>query len=299
MDENLLYKFKELNPKFADELGELSTKSKNKFLKKLNNEKQEKNFLSIISEFKFCQLLELEGIEYSYEPKIGNKTPDFLIRPAIGQTIYFDVKRFNTSDSDSNNRRKLHELCKKLKTIKKPYYIQVDHVSDKINSSIDEVFSKAKNWITNENRKKDDSCILNAELKIKIVKVDGIKDHVLYLFRGNNPKIHIAKPKSDILDKLKVYQKDIIDNDIPFFVAIDLTFGTLRDPFDYWFQFLGGYSMEDPTGIESFMLGEFYWNNELNSLAGLLIRYNNEFYWLNNPRNKTNIDFKNVKFGYK
>lgn len=299
MNNDLLDRFIDSNPRFNDDLNQLSDQSKEKFLRKFKKEKQEKNFLSTISEFRFCQFIESEGFEYAYEPKIGEKTPDFLFKIKNEKTIYFDVKRFNTSDFDSTNRRKLYEFCEKLKSIQKPYYIQVEHISDKIESNIDEAFFKAEKWILDETRRKNDFYILNPDLKIEIIKTDGIKDNVLYLFSGNNPKIHISKPKSDIIAKLQTYQNEIINKGIPFFVAIDLTFDTLKDPFDYWLQFLGGSSMDISTGAESFRLGEFYKNEELNSLAGLLIRYNNEFYWVNNPRNKTNIDFKNVKFEYK
>jgi len=299
MNKYLLNSFINSNPGFDCELNKLSIHSKKKFKKKLKEEKDEINFLSTISEFRFCQFIETERFEYTYEPKIEKKTPDFLIKTENNETIYFDVKRFNTSDFESTNRRKLYQFCEKLKSIKKPYYLKIEHISDKIEFNIDEAFSKAKKWIIDKSRKKNDSYIINTDLKIEIVKTDGIKDHVLYLFSGNNPKIHTSKPKSNIIDKIRTYQNEIINKGTPFFVAIDLTFNTLKDPSDYWLQFLGGSLIDISTGTESFRLGEFYDDNELNGLAGLLIRYNNEFYWLNNPRNKTDIDFKNVYTEYK
>lgn len=299
MNKDLLNRFIDSNPKFNTDLNQLSNQSKEKFLRKLKKEKQEKNFLSIISEFRFCQFIESEGFECTYEPKIGGKTPDFRIRTRNEKTIYFDVKRFNTSDIDSNNNRKLHEFCEKLKSIKKPYYIQVKQVSDKIDSNIDVAFYKAREWIIDDTRKKDDFYILSPDFKIKIKKTDGINDSVLCTIIINKPRIHIKKPISDILDKVKTYQNEIINKEIPFFVAIDLTTDTLKNPFDYWLQFLGRSSMDISAGVESFRLGEFYNNKELNGLVGLLIRYNYEFYWINNPRNKTKIDFKNAKFKYK
>ena len=295
MEKSLLDKFIELHPDFSLDLEGLSKKSKEKFRRKLSREKQECNFLSTISEFRFCQFLENEGLEYEFEPKIEKKRPDFLIKTKNSETIYFDVKRFNTSELDSYNRRKLYEFCEKLKTIQRSFYVQVDQVSKNINLDIENAFVEAYGWILCDERKKDDILMINNELKIEIVKVDGIKPHVLYLFSGNNSNIHIAKPKTDVLTKLNNYKEEIIGKDIPFFVGIDLTFDTLITPCDYWLLFLGGSCMDSSTGTESFILGEFYNGRQLDYLTGLLIRYNNEFFWLKNPRNKTLIDFKNVK----
>jgi hypothetical protein len=121
---------------------------------------------------------------------------------------------------------------------------------------------------------------------------------VLYSYSGENPKIHVSKPASDILSKIRTYQEVIIDSGFPFFVGIDLTFDTLKDPEDYWVQFLGGSCMNIDTAVESFQLGEFYVNSEFDGLTGLLIRYNNQFYWLNNPRNTNQIKFRNAKTEY-
>lgn len=56
--------------------------------------------------------------------------------------------------------------------------------------------------------------------------------------------------------------------------------------------------MNIDTKVESFQLGEFYDNSEFDGLTGLLIRYNNQFYWLNNPRNSNQIEFRTAKSTY-
>jgi len=86
-----------------------------------------------------------------------------------------------------------------------------------------------------------------------------------------------------------------MDKGIPFFIAIHLTVDTLKSPWDYWIFFLGGTYESIDTGEVSFQLGEFYQNQELDNLIGLLIYYNEQFYWLKNPRCKTRLEFKNVK----
>ena len=133
------------------------------------------------------------------------------------------------------------------------------------------------------------------QIEVYIHSIDGNADHILYFFSPFEPKIHPSKIKTDILQKLLRYKESIIEKEFPFFVGIDLRFNTLRDPIDYWQFFLSGSCEDIDTRTESFLLGEFYKNNALNGLTGLLLKYNQKFYWLKNPRNKFNIKFKKVE----
>lgn len=298
MKQSLLDRYIELHPNFKMDLETLSSENRIKFERKLKKESQKDNFLSTISEFRFCQFLEKESFEYEFEPKFGSKRPDFLFKTHKDETVYFDVKRFNVSDFDKRNQRMLYELCTRLKTIKKPYYLHVDQLAIELNFDINKAFIEIEKWILNNDLNEGDYYTYQDELKIEIEKTDGIKDHVLYMYSSENPKIHVNKPMTDIISKISSYQDSIIKNGFPFFVAIDLTYDTLKDPSDYWLQFLGGSCMDITSWSESFRLGAFYNNSLLNSLVGLLIRYNNQFYWLNNPRNQVELRFEHVKNNY-
>ncbi|MBU2996273.1 hypothetical protein KO500_07495 [Cellulophaga baltica] len=294
MEQTLLEKYIGLHPDFNSELESLSGKNKEKFIRFFKNEKQEANFLSLLSEFRFAQFLERESFIYEYEPTIGLKTPDFAFELTTKDLVYFDVKRFNISDLDKANDRKLYDLVERLKTIEKPYHVHLEQIEKELDFDLEITFEVIRKWLLQNTLNEGDSFNYENLFSMEIGIANEIKNHVLFSYSCKNPKIHISKLASDVLSKVRTYQRDIIDNGFPFFVGIDLTIDTLKDPVDYWIQFLGGSSMNTDTGIES-----FYTNSEFDGLTGLLIKYYNQFYWLNNPKNNRQIKFQNAKIKYK
>jgi hypothetical protein len=298
MKQSLLEEYLESHPDFISEMEQLSKTNKEKFIRNFKKEKDKTNFLSRISELRFAEFLVRESIDYEYEPIIEGKTPDFKFNLLTNSSTYFDVKRFNISDFDKLNDRKLYDLAERLKTIQKPYYVHIEQIKKKLEFDLDLAFNVIEKWILDKALKEGDAFNYENQFNIEVTKTNGIKDYVLYSYSGENPKINLNKPASDILSKIRTYQQVIIDKGLPFFVGIDLTFDTLKDPHDYCVQFLGGSCMNIDTKVESFQLGEFYDNSEFDGLTGLLIRYNNQFYWLNNPRNINQIEFRTAKSTY-
>lgn len=298
MKQSLLEEYLESHPDFSLEMEQLSETNRQKFIREFKKEKDKTNFLSRISELRFAEFLEGESIDYEYEPIIEGKTPDFKLNLTTNSSVYFDVKRFNISDFDKLNDRKIYDLAERLKTIQKPYYVHIEQIKKKLEFDLDLAFNVIEKWIIEKVLQKGDAFNYENQFNIEVTKTNGIKDYVLYSYSGENPKISQNKPASDILSKLRTYEQIIIDKGLPFFVGIDLTFDTLKDPHDYWVQFLGCYCMNIDTNEESFQLGEFYDNSEFNGLTGLLIRYSNKFYWLNNPRNSNQIEFRTSKSTY-
>jgi hypothetical protein len=299
MKQRLLDRFIESHPDFRSELEQLSDKNREKFIRNFKVESQEENFLSTLSEFRFAQFLERELVDYEYEPTIGQKKPDFVFKLTNNELVYFDVKRFNVSDFDKRNDKILYELAELLKTIKKPYYLHIEQIKKELSFDLQSTFLGVEKWILQNDLREGNSYNYKDMFRIEISKTNGIKNHVLYSYRGKNPTIHANKPVSDILSKIRTYQKVIIDYGFPFFVGIDLTIDTLKDPLDYWIQFCGASCIDIDTEIESFQLGEFYTNPELDGLTGLMIRFNNQFYWLKNPRSTKQLEFQNIKTKYK
>ena len=119
--------------------------------------------------------------------------------------------------------------------------------------------------------------------------------HVLYAYSSPHPKVPAVKIKEDIVRKIDSYKETIIDKGFPFIIGIDLTLDTMKDPEDYWLFFHSGSCENIDTNIVSTYLGEFYIDNRLNGLTGILIQYCDTIYWLKNPRNKFSIDFENAK----
>lgn len=298
MKQSLFEKYLVSNPDFISELEQLSNTSKEIFIREFKKEKDETNFLSRISELKFAQFLEKESIIYEYEPTIERKTPDFKAVLKSGGFVYFDVKRFNVSDFDKKNDKKLYYLAERFKTIKKPYYVDLQPIAKELKFDVDVAFNEIEKWILQNTLKEGDSYNYTNQLNIEVTNTKGIKDYILYSYSFENPKIHPCKPVSDIVSKLRKYQEVIIDRGFQFFVGLDLTFDTLINPTDYWIQFLGASCINIDTKVETFQLGDFYTNSEFDGLTGLLIRYNSQFYWLNNPRNNRHIKFQHAKTKY-
>ena len=211
---------------------------------------------------------------------------------------YFDVKRFNISDFDKQNDRKLRDLAERLKTIAKPYYVHLEQIEKELKFDLDIAFSVIEKWILQNILKEGDDYNYKNQFNVEITKTKGIKNYVLYSYSGENPKIHPRKLVSDVLSKIISYQEVIIDRGFPFFVGIDLTLDTLKNPTDYWIQFLGGSCVNIDKKVDPFQLGEFYADSRFDGITGLLIRFNNEFYWLDNPKNNNQIKFQNARTGY-
>lgn len=296
MKKTLLEKHLERHPDFISKIEQFSEANKAKFLRGFKKEKDQTNFFSRVSELKFAEFLVRESINFEYEPTIEDKTPDFKIHLPNNRPVFFDVKRFNISDSDKLNHNKLYDLAKGLKTIQKSYTVLITQTKRELNFDLDLTINSIEKWILHNTLKKGDVFNYENKFNVVITKTDGNTDHLICFLNPENPKINQKKSADDILTKLKAYQEVIIANGYPFFVGIDLTYKTLKDPNDYWVEFLGGSCFHTESNLESFKLGKFYNQSEFDGLTGLLIRYNNQFYWLNNPRNSNHVNFKTTSF---
>jgi hypothetical protein len=285
----LLEKFYDNNKKFKHEIESLIEPFKSLFLKKLRNEKNEMNFLSTISEFRFTQFFLSNNFDLAYEPKLNGKTPDFIINDF---SAICEVKKFNISEFDQNNSDRLYELFKKIGTLESEIYVAIEQLSPCLEFHTDTVVNEFSNWLISAKRNNRENFIYQNQIKLEILKVDTGHPKILTMISPENPKIHPFKIESDILEKLNKYEE--LSKKQPLIICVDLPFVTLRDPLDYWLKFLGGSILFIDSNIQAFFLGEFYENMKYNSLSGILIRYNLKFYWLKNPRSEFNIPFQNV-----
>lgn len=288
----LLEKFCDSNEKFKDEIFSLIEPFKSRFLKKLSNEKDKTNFLSTISEFRFTQFFLENNFDIAYEPKINGKTPDFLINDF---SAICEVKKFNISEFDQNNSDRLYELFKAIGKLESEINVAIHQLTRCLDFHTESVINEFSNWLNYTKRNIRENFIYQNQIKLEILKVETGHPKILSMISPENPKIHPLKIESDILEKL--YKYEGISKKQPFIICVDLQFDTLRDPHDYWLKFLGGSCIDIDTNVESFLLGEFYENTNYNSLSGILIRYNLNFYWIKNPRNEYHIPFQKVFYG--
>lgn len=277
------------NPKFEDQLNSIEPVLSKKIWAKLSKETNKTNFTSTISEFRFAHFFNHEKLNPVYEPKIGTQTPDFQV--TINKTNCFcDVKKFNLSESDQQNRSLLNNLLSRLKSIEPNTYVSLNQLDLGLDFNIESAVSEISDWL--KNAKLGDIYILDSQIKIEIIKSRTNSDHILSTSNPSNPIINESKIKSIIIEKLNRYESIAKTN--PFFICIDQTFTTLREPHDYLIKFLGGSCENIDTGAECFQLGDYYNDSKLNLLAGILLLYNTEYYWLPNPRCIFKIDFPNT-----
>ncbi|MFB0947869.1 MAG: hypothetical protein QMB24_17250 [Spirosomataceae bacterium] len=151
--------------------------------------------------------MERESFNYEYEPTVGQKRPDFTFELTDKNFVYFDVKRFNISDFDKRNNQKLYDLAERLKTIEKPYFVHLEQIEKELDFDLDVTFKVIEKWFLQNTLKEGESFNYKNLLSIEIIKTKGIKDYVLYSYSGENPKIHVSKPASDILSKIKTDSK--------------------------------------------------------------------------------------------
>jgi hypothetical protein len=79
----MLNEYCDCNPNFLQELNSLPEKYRKKFIQKFSDEKNEIEFLSKISEFRFVQFFVEKGFDFDYEPLIYDKTPDLKIKKGV------------------------------------------------------------------------------------------------------------------------------------------------------------------------------------------------------------------------
>lgn len=283
------------NPNFSSLISELTDNNlKRKFLRNFKKEKNEVNFFSHISELKFAVFLTREGLIFEHEPKIQGKTPDFLIHTDNKINLICDVKRFNISTQDESDKKIIRALTNKLKNIKIRKYILITQLKRGLTFDLESLFNTIHSKLLNKELEKKGDCYNhNNELEISIlIENEGINNNLLCLTHWLNPSVNLIKLKSIVREKINSYS-GILNNNSSFFIGIDLTFSTQLDPSDYW-KIFNGYSAIEPNGQKSFDLGEFYTNYDFKNLSGILILFNENFYWLENKTRAGKIRFLNA-----
>jgi hypothetical protein len=263
----------------------MDSRSSEKILRKLRKENNETNFLSTVSEFRFIQFLEQKELQVEYEPRIEGLNPDLRIL-LESSAVYADVKRFNLSDLDQKNKRFFDQLFEALKQVKHSVYVFVTQLQefDYDSYSISALATEIEAWLFSEKRNIGDQWMDHQGfLKVQIEKINTGKNRVLSCDTPPTPVTHPRKILSVVEEKVEKYREAILDQGIPFFVCLDLVFAGTFDPQDFWDFYIGEKGTNITTGSNFFEPGAFFTHPSIAKMIGLLIRYNQEFFWIQNP----------------
>ena len=297
MDNSLFKEFNDLHPEFINEINLLPDSLSIRFLNKFNSETDKTNFLSRLSEFKFVQFFDREGLKFDYDTTFKKQKPDIKIKLADTEIIA-DIKRFNLSELDQDKEDFFYRLTKILKTIKVPYKVRIkqEESFDYKKIDIEVLRDNFEGWIKNKNISVGDIFNYQDLFNIEIVKRNKMTDYVQFTsYSTFDNKINPHKILNIVSDKINIYQKNFIDNGFPFFICVDIVFETLITPEDFELRFLGDISLSNCELQDSISSGGFNNDDKFAKIIGLLIRYNGDFYWIHNPKHKDFFNFKTIR----
>ena len=80
MDKSLFEIFNDLHPEFVNEINSLSDSLSIRFLNKFKSETDKTNFLSRLSEFRFVQFFNREGLKFDYDTTFKKQKPDIKLK---------------------------------------------------------------------------------------------------------------------------------------------------------------------------------------------------------------------------
>jgi len=301
--ENLLNLYCSYHPEFLNSLELFSELNKNRILKALNNEKEKMNFLSTVTEIQFGLLFVKLGFEIEYDKKYpNNQKPDWSIFVS-DSIVLAEVYRLGKSQKDQARSDFEYPLMKKIEKLNHRYLIKMTFLDEyfdtaKFNTEI--IVGELDNWLTNSSKNKGETIILQKNFLFEIRKTNTPKNHLYCI--GNASSIEIKQEKleqieklnpNEISKKLTKYNSLILENHSPYFLCVSIDFISGFDFNDFIEYFLG-------KGVENIdfdttlgnmaefkqwgktwtTLGEFY-NNQ--TLSGLILFYNNEFKFIQNP----------------
>lgn len=291
------------DPNFIlEKLSKLSVSNCSKILNRFSKGKIKSNFISTLAELKFISELQKlpNEILYDKEYKIGSEvfTPDITIY-VDDSFIVADVYRLGKSEFDEKFVEKLDEICNLLENIQSNNIIRINTNIDNPDDStdIDLYIEKIVEWVQNENSVNDFQ--INNQISLeKIGKHNSIFTQVYY-FNGIDFKSAklFQKPyysENEITKKYCKYKKLIIENNVPFFLFIEVDFlsGFALDEFKEKFLFSSaGFTPNEYIKYQKYItdlelgqcwskLGDFYLYP---FLSGVFILYNNQFYLLLSP----------------
>ncbi|MCC9019790.1 hypothetical protein [Flavobacterium lipolyticum] len=303
---SLLELYKEYHPDIIGRLSKFSEINKRRLIKKLEIEKDKRNFLSTISEIKFGELFNALHIESIYDKKINSKTPDWTLNCSTSEIIC-DVYRLGQSKSDQIRSDFENSLIEHIKKIQAHYIIRISFIQEYFEPetyNIKSIVTKLSEWIFKSKPKIGDKILISENFYFTVLSNNSNHQFVSCWGNINSIEYKIGKIEqeqnsypNEITKKLTKYNEIIESFNMPYFLCIDIDFGTgvNHDEFEEYFKGKSAILIDYEEvkyipefkqlnlGKEWTILGEFYNNPQL---SGIITCLNQSFKILFNPLKK-------------
>lgn len=308
MSENLLLTYCNYHPGFMEELESFSEKKA--IYNKLNVEKSEIQFLSTVSEFYFGKFFQNLGLSIVYEKKYLGKTPDWTLK--IGNDIAIvDVYRLNSTQRSKEINFFQGKLFEEIQSLNYNIGLKIsfnENLNNLKKNNISDIVKRLNKWLLEKKVYEVGNKVVILEFfTFEIIKINTQFKYVSCI--GNlsslDYKLHKLNQykwldnKNEITKKLSKYNDVITENNLPYFIAIDVEFLSGFEYYEFKEYFRGkevffidyGIDLGDAQGLDDIKylgqewteLGLFYENI---NLSGLFIRHNKEIKLLLNPLKK-------------
>jgi hypothetical protein len=295
---SLIHQFFEKREYLFNRIRDFELKHTLSLIKRLENEQNEVQFLSMVTEIQFGLFFDQYATSMKYEASIENKTPDWLIE-MNEQIVIAEVVRLNPSASDKEELDFDDSLIDVFGQIKVGALLHFDYDEKTISrSEIDILDCKRliEQWLFKRPNLHETITLFNS-LTIRLVSYSDKIDHVGLFGGGGSIKCdyrRLNSEKSALLEKSRKYSTIINQHAHPYIICLYLHFHTWFDKEDVY-RTLYGLSTEhrEETVFYSHLIKDaLYYSTEgtMKHVSGILVRqYDEHTYFHNFSNNNLNV----------
>jgi len=287
-------KYSESHPELISRLELVDEKSRRKFIKKLQKERDRDNFISIITELQFIEFFVKEGFHVEYEKEYlfegGKKiTPDFTLSKYNEKTIA-EVLRLNPTKKDKKRNDFESFLFEAIEKIRKGCLVRIKFIDEYYESDLYDlnfIAQELEKWITND-------FYLNSELTLyrnlifRIIAIDDSLEHACVYGNFNSIDIdtrRLNSEKSQFVTKIEKYEAFISEMAFPYLICLKIDFHAGINENEMFRTMYGDLLFYDYVPKHESQLNGFYYTNDIakRNLSGvILLGDNNNVYYFNN-----------------
>lgn len=291
-------KYLEYHPEIISRLDAIDDVSKKKFVKKLRNEKDKNNFLSMLAELSFYEFFAKLGFEVSYDKTYGKPTPDLTIVKDKSQIIV-EVVKLNPTEKDMMRNDFENCLFDEVQNIKVGCWLEMRFKDEYFDVNLydkETIVKKLSEWIV-YNCKEGNQITIENNFTFKIIRVDSKYDHVCLMGNSNSIDIDERRLNADnsrFIQKIGKYG-GLIDNlSLPYILCIKIDFHAAIGEKDMFWTLYGDLVFHFNYQIcHSELNGVYYLNVLSKNLSGVFLLVGDKFFYFHNfKENRLNSTVK-------
>lgn len=215
--------FSERHEAYRDYLEDCFNKLENADQRKLNSKllTDHKGFYEALNEIIVGGILATRGWSLQYEPKFGNKTPDWLIQNSENQKVIIDVFTSKTPVHMAKQFEIFSNLEQSLKSLDHNVTLKVDFedafLADK---HIVEITDKIEQWLNVKLKIGESFSLKGLVVTLHEVQESQRSGIDIWASIDDSKRNDISDLPNKIIDKVNKYENISRENEIPFVVAV-------------------------------------------------------------------------------